>query len=180
MGERGRQCWKPLAQTWVVAVVSGEPLAWTTVDTPIGPLGLVGTRAGLREVRWAGAPLPATDPAGDHPVLVRAADEVLGYFAGGRTSFDVPLDLVGTPFQLRAWAALATIPYGTTTTYGDLAAEQGDRRRARATGAANGRNPVPIVLPCHRVVGAAGSLTGYGGGLHRKQTLLELEQDALF
>jgi methylated-DNA-[protein]-cysteine S-methyltransferase len=110
-------------------------------------------------------------------VLERAASELAAYFDGGLLRFEVPLDLVGTEFQRRAWRRLATIPYGTTTTYGELAERDGDRARARAVGTANGANPVPIVLPCHRVVGADGSLTGFGGGLDVKRYLLDHEAE---
>jgi methylated-DNA-[protein]-cysteine S-methyltransferase len=151
------------------------PLASTTVDTPIGTLTLVATVDGLREIRWPGTPPPHATHGPATPHLDQAATELTEYFAGRRQRFDVPLDLVGTTFQLRHWASLATIPYGTTTTYGALAARHGNRRGARAVGAANGRNPVPIVLPCHRVVGAGGSLTGFGGGLELKRFLLDLE-----
>jgi methylated-DNA-[protein]-cysteine S-methyltransferase len=146
------------------------------VATPIGRLTLVASPTGLRGLRWDGeAPPAGSTPDDDDPVLARAAAQLTDWFAGRRRAFDVPLDLVGTEFQRRAWTALTAIPYGSTTTYGDLAAAQGDRRRARAVGAANGRNPVPIVLPCHRVIGADGSLTGFGGGLDVKRYLLDLE-----
>jgi methylated-DNA-[protein]-cysteine S-methyltransferase len=156
--------------------VTGARLRRASVTTPIGTLTLVASTAGLREVRWADRPAPAAveeDPA--LPVLERAASELVAYFDGGLRRFEVPLDLVGTEFQRRAWHRLATIPYGTTTTYGALAERDGDRARARAVGAANGANPVPIVLPCHRVVGADGSLTGFGGGLEVKRYLLDHE-----
>ena len=112
-------------------------------------------------------------------------EQLEGYFAGERQAFDLPLDLRGTPLQLAVWQELLQIPYGTTTNYGELAARIDETlyrsdvepyQRARAVGAANGRNPVAIIVPCHRVIGADGSLTGYGGGLHRKQALLDLER----
>jgi methylated-DNA-[protein]-cysteine S-methyltransferase len=155
--------------------VTGTGLRHATVATPIGELTLIGSPAGLREVRWPGDRHPDIEVAPMDPVLARAADELMAYFEGRRQRFEVPLDLVGTDFQQRAWQRLATIPYGTTTTYGTLAELDGDRSRARAIGAANGANPVPIVLPCHRVVGADGSLTGFGGGLDVKRFLLGLE-----
>jgi methylated-DNA-[protein]-cysteine S-methyltransferase len=151
-----------------------DELVTATVDTPIGTLTLVATVAGLRELRWPGAPPPDL-PAGTSGPLERAADELTDYFAGRLQRFEVPLDLTGTAFQLRHWASLAAIPYGTTTTYGELARRQGNPSRARAIGAANGANPVPIVLPCHRVVGTNGSLTGFGGGLEVKRFLLDHE-----
>ena len=153
----------------------------TTHPTPVGLLTLVASDRGLRAVLWpklspqrAGiSPRPRRDP--DHPVLRRTAQELDEYFAGSRTSFDVPLDLDGTRFQLAAWRSLAEIPFGTTTTYGQQAAALGIPTAARAVGAANGANPVCIVLPCHRVIGANGSLTGFGGGLPVKQWLLDHE-----
>jgi methylated-DNA-[protein]-cysteine S-methyltransferase len=143
------------------------------VVTPIGTLGLVGSDAGLARVRWSAEGL---EPGPSCPVLDDTADQLGAYFAGELTSFDVPLDLGGTEFQRHCWLALATIPYGQTVSYGEQARRLGlGPDSARAVGAANGRNPVPIVLPCHRVVGADGSLTGFGGGLPLKRFLLEHE-----
>ena len=110
------------------------------------------------------------DPA--HPVVAAAAAQLAEYFAGERTDFDLPLDPVGTEFQRSAWEALRTIPYGTTVSYGEQAERMGDRRKARAVGAANGRNPISIIVPCHRVVGANGALTGFAGGIDTKAWLL--------
>jgi methylated-DNA-[protein]-cysteine S-methyltransferase len=141
------------------------------VSTPIGPLGLVASERGLSRVLWPGE----HGAGGDETVLAAAAEQLREYFAGARTAFDVPLDLHGTEFQRRAWLALAGIPYGETRSYGEQARRLGVPRAARAVGAANGANPLPIVLPCHRLVGADGSLTGFGGGLAAKSRLLELE-----
>jgi methylated-DNA-[protein]-cysteine S-methyltransferase len=110
-----------------------------------------------------------------HPVLRLATEQLAEYFAGRRRTFELPLDLHGTPFQVKAWRLLATVPYGSTVSYGQQAALLGDPNRARAVGAANGRNPVSIILPCHRVVGASGALTGFAGGLDAKRSLLEFE-----
>jgi methylated-DNA-[protein]-cysteine S-methyltransferase len=110
---------------------------------------------------------------------VSTAEQLKEYFAGTRRAFELPLNLVGTPFERQAWLALATIPYGTTVSYGEQARRLGHPRAARAVGAANGRNPVSIVLPCHRVVGVGGALTGYAGGLDAKRTLLEHEARVL-
>lgn len=149
--------------------------------SPLGPLTFVGSVAGLRAVLWPDdrrdrVPLPAAMvDAPDHPVLAMGMAQVTEYFTGGRRAFTVPLDLHGTAFQVIAWRALADVPYGTTVSYGEQAARLGDARRARAVGAANGRNPVSIILPCHRVVGASGSLTGFAGGLAAKRFLLDLE-----
>jgi methylated-DNA-[protein]-cysteine S-methyltransferase len=112
----------------------------------------------------------------EHPVVASALKQLREYFAGDRTSFDLPLDLQGTEFQVDAWNALARIPFGSTVSYAQQAASIGRPKATRAIGSANGRNPIVIVLPCHRVVGADGSLTGFGGGLHVKSWLLDLEK----
>ena len=142
------------------------------VETPIGALGLVGSDAGLSRVRWSAKGLPDDSCA----ALDAAAAQLEAYFAGELTTFDLPLDLHGTEFQRQCWLALATIPYGQTVSYGEQARRIGlGPDSARAVGAANGQNPLPIVLPCHRVIGADGSLTGFGGGLDIKRRLLEHE-----
>lgn len=154
-----------------------------TYVSPLGPLTLVASDAGLRAVLWSGddparaglaRPLPDGE-AGAAPVLAVAARQLDAYFAGSLTSFDLPLDLHGTPFQLQAWLALADIPYGETRTYAEQAARLGRPAAFRAVGAANGRNPLSIVLPCHRVIGSDGSLTGFAGGLDAKRWLLAHE-----
>jgi methylated-DNA-[protein]-cysteine S-methyltransferase len=145
------------------------------VETPLGRLTLVAGRKGLRAVLFAGEEVPKGAARGRHPMLAVAAEQLDEYFAGARRTFELPLELVGTPFQKRAWLALASIPYGTTVSYGGQARRLGRPGAARAVGAANGRNPLSIVLPCHRVVGAGGALTGYGGGLEVKRALLEHE-----
>jgi len=147
------------------------------IDTPIGPLLLTANAAGtaLARVSFGGQPAPGGAPA-DTPLLRRAGAQLQEYFAGTRRAFDLPLDPSGTPFQQRCWAALRAIPYGQTRTYGQVAARLGAPKACRAVGMANHRNPLPIVVPCHRVVGADGSLTGYAGGLDVKRFLLELEQ----
>jgi len=148
-------------------------MARTVVDTPIGPLGVVASDAGVNAVLFDGGKLR---PEGDSPVLAEAARQLAAYFAGELVDFDLPLDLHGSEFQRRCWLALATIPYGQTVSYGEQARRLGlGPDAARAVGSANGSNPVPIVLPCHRVIGADGSLTGFGGGLHVKRFLLEHE-----
>jgi methylated-DNA-[protein]-cysteine S-methyltransferase len=148
-------------------------MASAVIDTPIGPLGLVASAAGLRNVRFDARGLRAE---GRSPVIDDAAAQLDAYFAGELTLFDLPLDLEGTSFQLACWHALATIPYGQTVSYGEQARRLGlGPAAARAVGAANGQNPLPLVLPCHRVIGADGSLTGFGGGLDTKRFLLEHE-----
>ena len=143
------------------------------IETPIGTLGLVASERGLHRVLFAGGRLEET---GEGAVLDDAAAQLRAYFARELTSFDLPLDLDGTEFQRRCWLALATIPYGQTVSYGEQARRLGlGPDAARAVGSANGSNPLPIVLPCHRVIGADGSLTGFGGGLDVKRFLLEHE-----
>ena len=143
------------------------------LDTPIGPLGLVASDSGLRAVLFDGARIRRE---GSSAVLDEAERQFAAYFAGELVEFDLPLELEGTDFQQRCWLALASIPYGQTVSYGEQARRLGlGPDSARAVGAANGHNPLPIVLPCHRVIGANGSLTGFGGGLHVKRFLLEHE-----
>jgi methylated-DNA-[protein]-cysteine S-methyltransferase len=142
------------------------------VDTPIGTLGLTASERGLTGVRWHAQGL-ADDGS---TVLDAAVMQLEAYFAGELVEFDLPLDLQGTEFQRQCWLALATIPYGQTVSYGEQARRLGlGPDAARAVGSANGQNPVPVVLPCHRVIGANGSLTGFGGGLPLKRFLLEHE-----
>ena len=145
----------------------------TVVDSPIGPLGLVASEAGLRAVLFDGRRIRAE---GRSPILDDAERQLEAYFDGDLVTFDLPLELNGTEFNRRCWLALASIPYGQTVSYGEQARRLGlGNDAARAVGAANGRNPLPIALPCHRVIGADGSLTGFGGGLHVKRFLLEHE-----
>ena len=154
-------------------------LASTVIDSPVGPLTIVASDRGLRAVLWPDDDRIATEPARDdpdHPVLAIAVEQLAEYFAGERETFDVALDPLGTDFQRSAWEALRGIPYGTTVSYGEQAARMGDRRKARAVGAANGRNPISIIVPCHRVVGSNGSLTGFAGGVDTKAWLLAHER----
>jgi methylated-DNA-[protein]-cysteine S-methyltransferase len=150
--------------------------------SPIGRLELVEAGGALVAIRFD-APAdgsPGHDRGGS-AVLSRAHRQLTEYFEGRRRVFDLPLRPVGTIFQRRVWEVLATLPWGTTTTYGTIAARLGlPPGASRAVGAANGSNPIPVVLPCHRVIGADGTLTGYAGGLERKQLLLSIEQHALF
>lgn len=151
----------------------------TTLDTPIGPLFLAASDAGLHLIEFAEPRHPAArDPDwvdGPHPVLAETARQLRAYFAGECRTFDLPLAPQGTPFQREVWNALSTIGFGETWSYVDLARAVGRPKASRAVGAANGRNPLPIVVPCHRVIGANGSLTGFGGGLPTKEFLLSLE-----
>ena len=148
------------------------------IDSPVGPLMLAADDAGLRYIEFRENRHPADHAAwhgGDNDVLQAAAAQLGEYFAGTRTRFDLPLAPRGTDFQLAVWRELARIPFGTTMSYAQLAQRVGNTQAMRAVGAANGRNPLPIVLPCHRVIGADGALTGFGGGLPVKQFLLQLE-----
>lgn len=151
----------------------------TVIDSPVGDLTLVahdGVLAGLYMTGQRHRPDALTFGAPDPAPFAVAVAQLRAYFRGERTTFDLPLALHGTPFQLRVWAALREIPYGETVTYGQLADRIGRPTAARAVGLANGRNPIGIIVPCHRVVGSSGALTGYGGGLPRKRRLLSLEQ----
>lgn len=149
------------------------------IDSPIGVLTIVASDTGVRKILWADQTDEADDAIFDdgHPVLEAASEQLDEYFRGERHTFDLPLDLIGTEFQKEAWLALASVPYGETTSYGEQAERIGRKGAFRAVGAANGKNPVPIVLPCHRIVGANGDLTGFAGGLDVKQRLLAHEQD---
>lgn len=149
------------------------------VESPLGPLRLVArgeALAGLYLPAHRRMPALAAGDGGGHLTLERARRQLAEYFAGARRVFDLPLDLAGTPFQRAVWRALGEIPLGETRTYGALAAALGEASAARAVGAANARNPVSIVVPCHRVVGADGSLTGYAGGEPAKRWLLDHER----
>jgi methylated-DNA-[protein]-cysteine S-methyltransferase len=153
--------------------------AQTTIATPLGKLLLARTATGLAGVWFDGqkhhpAPLSVMRRP-DDALLRRAADQLHAYFAGETLTFDVPLDLQGTPFQRAVWQALLAIPGGETRSYGEIAKALGATTAVRAVGAAVGRNPVSVIVPCHRVLGSDGSLTGYAGGVDRKRALLALE-----
>jgi methylated-DNA-[protein]-cysteine S-methyltransferase len=154
-----------------------EMTLYDTIDTPLGELLLAGDGRAIGAVLMDGAPAATwrRDPA----AFRDAAGQLRAYFAGELRDFDLPLAPEGTDFQRRVWAALREIPYGETITYTELAAAVGRPRAVRAAGAANGRNPIAVVIPCHRVIGATGALTGYGGGLARKRLLLDLEARSL-
>ncbi|MEU4209442.1 methylated-DNA--[protein]-cysteine S-methyltransferase [Streptomyces sp. NPDC026206] len=155
----------------------------TVVDSPYGPLTLVaaeGVLCGLYMTGQRHRPPEESfgDRADDGP-FPEAVRQLEAYFAGTSTRFDLPLSLTGTPFQRRVWEGLLEIPHGRTVSYGELAARIGAPGAARAVGLANGKNPIGIIVPCHRVIGAGGSLTGYGGGLERKRRLLTFERGGL-
>ena len=159
---------------------------WTVMPSPIGDLRIVERDGSIVAIEFSpfnppadGRPLGARSD--DAPVLAEAVRQLTAYFARELTDFDLPLAAVGTEFQHRVWDQLEKIGYGETASYGEVAGKLGMSNAAsRAVGLANGRNPVAIMVPCHRVLGAGGKLIGYAGGLDRKQLLLELEQDALF
>jgi methylated-DNA-[protein]-cysteine S-methyltransferase len=159
------------------------PLAYKHVNTPIGQLTVVANDRAVVAIHWDGEGPAGRGGRGDeiapdhaHPVLTEADRQLTEYFAGTRETFDLPLDPAGTPFQQKVWQALTRIPFGQTASYRDVAVAIGSPNACRAVGAANGRNPIPIVVPCHRVIGAAGDLTGFGGGLKTKAFLLSLER----
>ncbi|MGH3372912.1 MAG: methylated-DNA--[protein]-cysteine S-methyltransferase [Nocardioidaceae bacterium] len=173
---------------------------WTTMESPVGELRIVANRTAITAIEFhgprpaaasahsslsraaaasAGRPVGQRDDA--HPLLVEAVRQLTAYFEGSLKEFDLPLEPQGTTFQLSVWEQLRRLGYGETASYGEIARRLGMTNAAsRAVGLANGRNPIPIVIPCHRVVGANGTLTGYAGGVERKQVLLDLEQGALF
>jgi methylated-DNA-[protein]-cysteine S-methyltransferase len=151
----------------------------TTMESPVGTLTLTAVDGRLTGLHMNGqrhAPTSSEDWERDDDGLAAVVDQLEAYFAGSRETFDVPLDLQGTDFQRRVWAGLLEIPYGETMSYGELARRVARPGASRAVGLANGRNPVAIIVPCHRVIGADGTLTGYGGGLDRKVWLLDHER----
>jgi methylated-DNA-[protein]-cysteine S-methyltransferase len=149
-------------------------LRYTFADTPIGAILIAGDGEAIVEIHFAGAK-PKPDWIRDDDALREAANQLRAYFAGDRRDFDLPLAPRGTDFQQSVWSALQQIPYGETTTYSTIAERIGRPAAIRAVGAANGANPIPIVIPCHRVIGANGSMTGFGGGIDVKRQLLALE-----
>lgn len=151
-------------------------LVFTEVSTPIGPFRLVGVGGVILQAAWAGGPPPDLDAAPDDGSLAEAVAEVQAWMAGHRTTFTVPVAPVGTAFQQAVWAAVREIPFGETVTYGALAHHLRSPQGARAVGAANGANPIPLLIPCHRVVGSRGELVGYGAGTDVKAWLLDHEQ----
>jgi methylated-DNA-[protein]-cysteine S-methyltransferase len=152
---------------------------YRTIDSPVGPLTLAGTGSTLMHLRMVDQ-THESDRSGWQPatgeVFAEAVEQLTAYFAGDLTEFELDLDLAGTDFQRKVWTALRTIPYGETRTYGEIAMQIGSPTASRAVGMANGRNPIGIIVPCHRVIGSTGGLTGYGGGLDRKRQLLALER----
>ncbi len=167
---------------------TGFAYAWT--DSPVGPVWVATTKTGICAVElgagqpeglftWLSKRIDPAPPREDPEALAPALTQLREYFSGTRHEFDLPLDVRGTPFQRTVWDQVARIPYGTTTTYGEIARRIERPKAARAVGGANGANPLPIIIPCHRVIGARGALTGYGAGLAVKATLLQLEHALL-
>jgi methylated-DNA-[protein]-cysteine S-methyltransferase len=153
-------------------------MLYSVLDSPLGDLLLLGDRDALCGLHMLGGRRPpriSADWQRRDERFQPVREQLAEYFDGGRTSFELALSLAGNPFELRVWRALQEIPYGRTTSYGQVAAKIGAPDAARAVGLANGRNPIAVIVPCHRVIGADGSLTGYGGGLERKRLLLDLE-----
>lgn len=146
------------------------------ISSPIGPLILDGDEHALHAIRFGGSGMPASLPEAPCAVLAQAARELCEYFDGTRKTFTIPLSPTGTPFQQRCWAALQAIPYGQTVSYADIAMSVGNPRATRAVGMANHRNPLAIIIPCHRVIQKNGALGGYGGGLPIKEYLLSFER----
>lgn len=159
---------------------SNPHLASATLPSPVGPLTLIANAEGMVAVLWENerpgrVPLDGDVGSDTMPILQEAKRQLAEYFNGRRQTFDLPLAAKGTPFQSKVWKALTAIPYGTTRTYAEIARQIGRHRAVRAVGAAIGRNPLSILVPCHRVIGSNGKLTGFAGGLPRKAILLELE-----
>ncbi|VVN80719.1 Methylated-DNA--protein-cysteine methyltransferase [Pseudomonas fluorescens] len=156
------------------------PYTYTTLASPVGELKLVANGSRLVAILWENdkpgrVRLGPMNEAPDSPILMRAAEQLREYFAGARQRFDLELDFSGTEFQKKVWAALLTIPFGETRSYSQIAEQIGNPSAVRAVGAANGKNPISIIAPCHRVIGASGKLTGFAGGLEAKELLLTLE-----
>lgn len=171
-----------------------EPIYYAEVGSPIGPLLLAATDEGLCRIDFGGYAEHAEDLAAwtkryrpgagwthrpEHPELRAAADQLTEYFAGGRESFELRLSLWGTPFQTKVWRALTEVPFGEVCAYKHIAEAIGQPKAVRAVGGANNRNPIPVIVPCHRVIGASGEMVGYGGGLAIKRHLLDLEKKRL-
>lgn len=156
-------------------------LAYMYMESPVGALKLVAHDQALVAVMWDNEDHKRVRLAElieniQHPMLLKVKQQLEQYFAGQRQQFNLPLDFQGTDFQQRVWRALLTIPYGETRSYKDIALQIGNEKAVRAVGAANGRNPISIIAPCHRVIGSGGALVGFAGGLDKKQILLSLEQ----
>lgn len=156
-------------------------LSYLYMDSPVGRLQLVAHETALVAVLWEGekpnrVKLASLEEDPQHPVLIQAKQQLQEYFTGLRSEFDLPLDFAGTDFQKRVWQALLQIPYGQTRSYREIAEQVGNVKAVRAVGAANGKNPISIIAPCHRVIGSSGKLIGFAGGLDKKEILLNIER----
>lgn len=159
------------------------PNNYTIIPSPVGQLTLIASEQGLAAVLWENedpkrVAIDKGEQRDDFPLLVTAAHQLREYFEGKRTVFSLPLDFHGTGFQQQVWQALLTIPYGETRSYLQIAQQIGNEKSVRAVGAANGKNPISIIAPCHRVIGSSGKLTGFAGGLEAKAFLLQMESPA--
>ncbi|MEM9103266.1 MAG: methylated-DNA--[protein]-cysteine S-methyltransferase [Pseudomonadota bacterium] len=159
---------------------------YDTMTSPVGLLLIFVSNKGIHSILWehevdrneCKSMLKRYRQCSKQEIIVKTKQQLKEYFAGKRKAFDIPLCLDGTPFQIKAWQELYKIPYGQTISYGEQAARLGNKNKARAVGLANGLNPISIIMPCHRVIGSSGHLTGFGGGLKNKKFLLQLEKDA--
>ncbi len=156
--------------------------SYRTMNSPVGTLTLIASERGLAAILWEDddperVPQKPLERDETHPLLIETERQLTQYFAGELKTFSVPLDFAGTDFQKKVWTALTTIPFGETRSYGEIAQQIGSPKAVRAVGAANGRNPISIIAPCHRVIGANGKLTGFAGGLKAKAFLLGIESD---
>jgi methylated-DNA-[protein]-cysteine S-methyltransferase len=156
--------------------------AYKVINSPVGTLTLVAKNKKLSAVLWENdrpnrVKLGEMHEENDHPILIEAERQLDEYFSGKRDRFDIEMEFTGTEFQKKVWSALLTIPFGETRSYSEIAAQIGNQKAVRAVGAANGRNPISIIAPCHRVIGASGNLTGFAGGLDSKELLLNLESN---
>lgn len=157
--------------------------AYDVITTPVGELVIFASANGLHSILWdieygsadCKKMLARFKHDNNHKIILETKKQLTEYFNGTRKKFDLPITINGTPFQQQAWQQLSKIPYGKTISYGEQARRLGDKNKARAVGLANGQNPIPIIIPCHRVIGSNGKLTGFGGGLDKKELLLELE-----
>jgi methylated-DNA-[protein]-cysteine S-methyltransferase len=162
----------------------GEDATYDEINSPVGKLTIITSAKGLHAILWEDdfnnpEKIKKFRKSPNEPIIVKTKTQLAEYFQGNRKIFDLPLVIEGTHFQIQVWDQLTKIPYAKTITYGEQAEKIGDKKKARAVGAANGLNPIPIIVPCHRVIGSNGTLTGFAGGLEKKAFLLKLEQEML-
>ena len=153
------------------------PLSYDTINSPVGKLTIIASPTTLQSIIWDNLTTPKELTRNtNHPIIAETKKQLTDYFNNQRQQFDLPLAPIGTPFQQQVWKELLKIPYGETISYGEQAKRLGDKNKARAVGSANGKNPIPIIIPCHRVIGSNGKLTGFAGGLDKKSILLTHER----